>query len=109
MAAGATGCAIVTTSHYNPDFSGVGTINAVQTSQTKVVKNIDSSLDPDTALDIYGRPSSTSSIARTDRCARTIWRRLAIEEEIATGSSAAPNTMSAPFGFGAATRRRRST
>src|SRR5437764_2765430 len=49
-----TGCAIVTTSHYNPDYSGVGTINAVQMSQSKIVRGLDSSLDPDVAVDIAG-------------------------------------------------------
>src|SRR5256885_7022145 len=39
-------CAIVATSHFNPDFSGTGTLNAVQPSQSKVVKNLDASLDP---------------------------------------------------------------
>ncbi|HEX7703556.1 MAG TPA: hypothetical protein VF403_22605 [Kofleriaceae bacterium] len=91
-------CAIVTTSHYNADFSGVGTINAVQMSQSKIVKNIDSSLDPDVALDIssdklYVLNRTIGSLRRYDLA------KIAIEEEIATGSSAAPNTVSSPFGF----------
>ncbi|MGZ3427263.1 MAG: YncE family protein [Polyangia bacterium] len=91
-------CAIVTTSHYNADFSGVGTINAVQMSQSKIVRNLDSSLDPDVALDasadkLYVLNRTVGSLRRYDLA------KLAIEEEIATGSSAAPNTLSSPFGF----------
>ena len=93
-----TGCAIVTTSHYNPDFSGTGTINAVQMAQSKIVRNIDSSLDPDVALDI-----STDKLYVLNRTVGSLRRydlaTIAIEEEIATGSSDAPNTLSAPFGF----------
>ncbi len=94
-----TGCAIVTTSHYNPDYSGVGTINAIQMSQSKVVRNIDSSLDPDVALDI----SANDKLYVLDRDVGSLRRydlaTVAIEEEIATGSSAAPNTASFPYGF----------
>jgi hypothetical protein len=91
-------CAIVTTSHYNPDFSGVGTINAVQMSQSKIVRNIDSSLDPDVSLDasgdkLYVLNRTVGSLRRYDLAT------VAIEEEIATGSTAAPNTLSAPFAF----------
>jgi len=93
-----TGCAIVTTSHYNPDFSGVGTINAVQMSQSKIVKNIDSSLDPDVNVEIAG--TKLYVLNRTHGSLRTYdLAKVAIEEEIATGSSAAPNTTSAPFAF----------
>ncbi|MCU1281270.1 MAG: hypothetical protein JWM53_4816 [bacterium] len=93
-----TDCAIVTTSHYNADFSGVGTINAVQMSQSKIVRNIDSSLDPDVALDasadkLYVLNRTVGSLRRYDLA------KVAIEEEIATGSSAAPNTVSSPYGF----------
>jgi hypothetical protein len=92
------GCAIVTTSHYNPDFSGVGTINAVQMSQSKVVENIDSSLDPDVQVQIEG--TKLYVLNRTTGSLRTYdLAHIAIEEEIATGSSAAPNTTSAPFSF----------
>jgi hypothetical protein len=91
-------CAIVTTSHYNADFSGVGTINAVEMQQSKIVRNIDSSLDPDVAVDassdkLYVLNRTVGSLRRYDLA------KLAIEEEIATGSSAAPNTVSSPFGF----------
>lgn len=91
-------CAIVTTSHYNPDFSGTGTINAVEMSQAKVVKGLDSSLDPDVALDattdkLYVLNRTNGSLRRYDLA------RIAVEEEIATGSSAAPNTVSSPYGF----------
>lgn len=90
-------CAIVTTSHYNPDFTGVGTINAVQESQMKVVKNLDSSLDPDTALDIsaddklYVLNRGVGSVRRYDLA------KLAVELEISTGTADAPNTLSFPF------------
>ena len=91
-------CAIVTTSHYNPDYSGVGTINAVQMSQSKIVKNIDSSLDPDTAVDVDG--SKLYVLNRTHGSLRTYdLAKIQIEEEIAIGSSAAPNATSAPFAF----------
>ncbi|MDB4969518.1 MAG: hypothetical protein JWN44_5207 [Myxococcales bacterium] len=91
------GCAIVTTSHYNPDFTGVGTINAVQMSLNKVVKGIDSSVDPDTALDIsaddklYVLNRGNGSLRRYDLA------KLAVELEIATGTADAPNTLSFPF------------
>lgn len=91
-------CAIVTTSHYNPDYSGVGTINAVQMSQSKIVRNLDSSLDPDVAVQIAG--TKLYVLNRTVGSLRTYdLAKIAIEEEIATGSSDAPNTASAPFGF----------
>ena len=91
-------CAIVTTSHYNPDYSGVGTINAVQLSQSKIVMGIDSSLDPDVAEQIGG--DKLYVLNRTVGSLRTYdLARVAIEEEIATGSADAPNTASSPFGF----------
>ena len=91
-------CAIVTTSHYNPDYSGVGTINAVQMSQSKIVKGIDSSLDPDVAVQIGG--DKLYVLNRTVGSLRTYdLATIAIEEEIATGSADAPNTASSPFGF----------
>ena len=94
-----TGCAIVTTSHYNPDFSGVGTINAVQVSQSKIVRDIDSSLDPDVAISIsaedklYVLNRAVGSLRRYD------FAKLDVEEEIATGTAEAPNTTSAPSDF----------
>ena len=91
-------CAIVTTSHYNPDFSGVGTINAVQMSQSKVVKGIDSSLDPDVAVQIGG--DKLYVLNRDVGSLRTYdLATIMIEEEIATGTSDAPNTTSSPSGF----------
>ncbi|HEX9101230.1 MAG TPA: hypothetical protein VF997_03445, partial [Polyangia bacterium] len=93
-----TDCAIVTTSHYNPDFSGVGTINAVQMSQSKIVRGIDSSLDPDVGVQIGG--TKLYVLNRDVGSLRTYdLATLKIEEEIATGAAAAPNTASAPFGF----------
>jgi hypothetical protein len=92
-------CAIVTTSHYNADFTGVGTINAVEMSQNKIVKGIDSSLDPDVAVQIsandklYVLNRTTGSLRRYDLAT------LAVESEIATGNAEAPNTLSAPYGF----------
>ncbi len=97
------GCAVVTTSHYNADFTGVGTINAVQMSANKVVRGIDSSLDPDVAVQIsandelYVLNRTSGSLRRYDLAT------FAVEEELATGSSDAPNTLSAPFGFYRAT------
>jgi hypothetical protein len=94
-----SGCAVVTTSHYNADFTGVGTINAVQMSQNKIVKGIDSSLDPDVAIDIslndklYVLNRTTGSLRRYDLAT------FAVEEEIATGTADAPNTLSAPYDF----------
>lgn len=91
-------CAIVTTSHYNPDYSGVGTINAVQMSQSKIVRGIDSSLDPDVAVEIAG--PKLYVLNRTVGSLRTYdLAKIAIEEEIATGAAEAPNTASQPFGF----------
>jgi hypothetical protein len=94
-----SGCAIVTTSHYNPDFSGVGTINAVQMNQSKIVRGLDSSLDPDVAIDVsandklYVLNRTTGSLRRYD------FASIAVEEEIPTGNQDAPNTTSAPFEF----------
>jgi hypothetical protein len=93
-----TGCAIVTTSHYNPDYSGVGTINAVQMSQSKIVRGLDSSLDPDVAVDIGG--DKLYVLNRTIGSLRTYdLATIQIQEEIATGSGDAPNTLSSPFAF----------
>lgn len=92
------GCAMVTTSHYNPDFTGVGTLNAVQMKQDKIVRGLDASLDPDTQLDIadgklYVLNRTTGALRRYDLATLTV------EEEIPTGSAEAPNTTSSPFGF----------
>lgn len=92
------GCAMVTTSHYNPDYTGVGTLNAVQMAQHKIVRGLDASLDPDTQLDIadgklYVLNRTTGALRRYDLATLTI------EEEIATGTAEAPNTVSSPFGF----------
>lgn len=91
-------CAIVATSHYNPDYSGVGTLNAVEMSQSKIVRGLDSSLDPDVAVQIGGNKlyvlnRDVGSLRTYDLASVTI------EEEIATGDSATPNTTSAPFSF----------
>jgi hypothetical protein len=91
-------CAIVATSHYNPDYSGVGTLNAVEMSQSKIVRGLDSSLDPDVAVDIAG--DKLYVLNRDVGSLRTYdLATVAIEEEIATGGAGAPNTTSAPFGF----------
>ncbi len=93
-----TDCAIVTTSHYNPDYSGVGTINAVQMSQSKIVRGLDSSLDPDVAVQIGG--TKLYALNRDVGSLRTYdLATIGIEEEIATGGAGAPNTASAPFSF----------
>jgi hypothetical protein len=92
------GCAIVTTSHYNPDYSGLGTINAVQMAQSKIVRDLDSSLDPDVAVDLssdklYVLNRTSGSLRRYDLAT------IAVEEEIATGAADAPNTTSSPYAF----------
>ncbi len=47
------GCAIVVTSHFNPDFTGNGTINTVTTANPPLItSNLDSTLDPDVAIQI---------------------------------------------------------
>ncbi len=95
-----TGCAMVTTSHYNPDFSGVGTLNAVDQSQSKILTGLDTSLDPDVTMytnsdgtKLYILNRTVGSLRRYD------FASLMVEEEIATGSTDAPNTTSAPFDF----------
>jgi len=91
-------CAIVATSHFNPDYSGVGTLNAVEMSQSKIVRGLDSSLDPDVGVDIGG--DKLYVLNRDVGSLRTYdLATVAIEEEIATGGAGAPNTTSAPFAF----------
>ena len=48
------GCAIITTSKYNPDFTGVGTLNTVKFPDRTIVRNLDTTLDPDIALAVQG-------------------------------------------------------
>ncbi|HEY2744403.1 MAG TPA: hypothetical protein VGL86_07265 [Polyangia bacterium] len=95
-----SGCAMVTTSHYNPDFSGVGTLNAVDMAQSKIVKAIDTSLDPDVTMYASADDNKLYVLNRTIGSLRRYdFAMLDVEEEIATGSSDAPNTTSAPFDF----------
>jgi hypothetical protein len=94
-----TGCAIITTSHYNQDFSGVGTLNAVQMSQQKVVTGIDPSLDPDTAVHVAGE-NNLYILNRTSGALRRYdFATLTVQQEIATGNAEAPNVTSAPIDF----------
>lgn len=94
-----TGCAMVTTSHYNPDFTGVGTLNAVQMAQNKIVRDLDASLDPDTSLFIDGN-NKLYVLNRTNGALRRYdLASLAVEEEIPTGTAEAPNTTSMPGDF----------
>jgi len=94
------GCAMVTTSHYNPDFSGVGTLDAVEMSTQKIVPALDTTLDPDVTMytnadgtKLYVLNRTVGSLRRYD------FAQLQVETEIATGSAEAPNTTSAPFDF----------
>jgi hypothetical protein len=94
------GCAMVTTSHYNPDFSGVGTLDAVEASPHKLVPALDTTLDPDVAMytnadgtKLYILNRTVGSLRRYD------FAQLNVETEIATGSAEAPNTTSAPVDF----------
>lgn len=94
------GCAMVTTSHYNPDFSGVGTLDAVEMSTQKVVSALDTTLDPDVTMytnadgtKLYVLNRTVGSLRRYD------FAQLTVETEIATGSTEAPNTTSAPIDF----------
>lgn len=48
--AGTGTCAAVATSTYNADFTGMGTLDVVDTATKKVTLNIDATLDPDTTL-----------------------------------------------------------
>jgi hypothetical protein len=92
-------CAIIATSHYNADYTGVGTLNAVELSKQKIVKNLDASLDPDVAMSIENgklyvlNRDTAGSLRRYDLATFTV------EHEIATGTHEAPNTASAPFAF----------
>ena len=93
-----TGCAIVTTSHYNPDFSGVGTINAVQMSQ--IEDRARHRLQPRPrrgAQHLQPTTSSTSSTAPSARCAATTSPSSPSRRRSPPARAEAPNTTSAPF------------
>jgi len=95
-----TGCAMVTTSHYNPDYSGVGTLNAVDKAQSKVVPALDTTLDPDVTMSTNADGTKLYVLNRTVGSLRRYdFAQLAVETEIATGSAEAPNTTSAPSDF----------
>jgi hypothetical protein len=92
------GCAIVTTSKYNPDFTGVGTLNTVKFPDRTIVNNLDTTLDPDVALAVQGNDlwvlnRSVGSLRRYDVAT------MQVELEIPLGTPQAPGPLSAPRDF----------
>ena len=49
-----SGCVVVTTGRYNPDFTGVGTLNTIELPGKTVTTAIDATLDPDVDLAVRG-------------------------------------------------------
>ncbi|HUS65056.1 MAG TPA: hypothetical protein VMZ28_10960 [Kofleriaceae bacterium] len=90
-----SGCAIITTSHYNPDFTGNGTLHTVKFPERKVTSAIDASLDPD--LDVEIRDDKLYTLNRNSGTVRRYdIVTFAIDFEISTGDPSAPNTLSSP-------------
>ncbi len=92
------GCAIVTTSKYNPDFTGIGTLHTIKFPERTVTANIDATLDPDVALDIHDDKlfvlnRNVGSIRRYDIAT------FVIEAEIPLGTTEAPGPLSSPRDF----------
>jgi len=92
------GCAIVTTSKYNPDFTGIGVLHTVQFPERTVTANIDNTLDPDLALEVRG-----DSLWVLNRGVASLRRygmvALSAEAEIALGTPQAPGPLSSPRDF----------
>jgi hypothetical protein len=91
-------CVIINTSHFNPDFSGSGTINTIKTPELSVTRDIDATLDPDTVIKVandrvYILNMDSGSLRIYDE--RTFHALL----EIPTGDATAPNGGSFPHDF----------
>jgi hypothetical protein len=91
-------CVIVNTSHYNPDFSGTGTINTIKLPDKTVTQNLDATLDPDTAIHVvdgkvYILNQDTGTLRIYDP---QTWKALA---EISTGDASASNATAFPHDF----------
>jgi hypothetical protein len=87
--------AIVNTSHYNPDFTGNGTLNTVSFPGNQVQLGIDATLDPDTFIHVekdtvYMVNEDTGSVRLYDPTS------FAVRAEISTGGPSAPNGASFP-------------
>jgi hypothetical protein len=87
--------AIVVTSHFNPDFTGNGTINTIKLPDKTVQTGIDTTLDPDVYLKIqdgvlYALNQDTGTLRLYDPAT------LKVMSEIPTGAAGAPNGMSLP-------------
>jgi hypothetical protein len=91
-------CVIVNTSHYNPDFSGTGTINVIKLPDKTITQNLDATLDPDTAIHVidgkaYVLNQDTGSLRIYDP---KTWKVLT---EISTGDATASNGTAFPKEF----------
>jgi DNA-binding beta-propeller fold protein YncE len=93
-----SGCAIVNTSHYNPDFTGTGTLHTIKFPERKVTPQIDSTLDPDTAIRIVG---DQAYILNQDSGTLRVYdlKSFVVVGEIPTGSAEAKNGTSFPHAF----------
>jgi hypothetical protein len=98
MACLGSNCVVINTSHFNPDFTGNGTINTLRTPDLTVTKAIDTTLDPDTAIHsvggkVYMLNQDTGSLRIYDPSS---WQN---PVEISTGDGTAPNGTSFPRDF----------
>lgn len=90
------GCAVVATSHYNPDFTGVGALHTVKMPERAVVKDLDSSLDPDLFLARADREHAWVINRNTGSVRLYNLATFAVVMEISTGSAEAPAPLSMP-------------
>src|SRR5579883_1571671 len=91
-------CVVVATSHYNPDFSGTGTLNTVKLPEHAVTRNLDATLDPDTVMKVA---NGRLYVLDMDTGALRVYDEATMHAlvEIPTGDGAAPNGGSFPHDF----------
>ncbi len=89
------GCIVVTTGRYNPDFTGVGTLNTVEQPGNKITTAIDATLDPD--VDLAARGEELLVLNRTTGTLRLYDARTwQVKVEASTGDATHPAAASIP-------------
>jgi hypothetical protein len=88
------GCVLLSSAHYNSDFTGTGALLTFDSNKKTLSSNLDTSLDPDTFILVdssaYVVDQDTGSVRVYDLST------FAVVSEISTGNSEAPNTTSRP-------------
>jgi len=96
--AGTGTCAAVATSVFNSDFTGMGTLDVVDTATKKATLNIDATLDPDTTLKMV---NGELFVLMRDSGAVRIYdpSTYKVKVELPTGDSANPSGSTYPEDF----------